>query len=262
MTKFVLGFHPFHVVSVSPWPFLGSVSVMSLSSSVVVYLIGGCLELLAGSALSLLLVSFLWWRDVIRESTGMGHHSKVVVSGLQLGMILFILSEVMFFFSLFFGWFFISLSPDVSLGCVTPPLGVQPLSFTSVPLLNTVILLSSGVSVTWSHHAILEEKSGTLPLALTCLLGATFMMFQCIEYYGIPFSISDSAYGSLFFVATGFHGFHVLVGTSFLGINLYRSSASHFSSSHHLGFEASAWYWHFVDVVWLFLFTSIYWWGS
>nr|UOP70473.1 cytochrome c oxidase subunit III [Hoplopleura pacifica] len=262
MTKLMLGFHPFHMVSASPWPLLGSAGVMSLSMGAVSFLLGGLTLPLILSVISTALISTLWWRDVIRESLGSGCHCSKVMVGLQLGMVLFILSEVMFFFSLFFGWFFIMLSPDPSIGCSTPPIGVQPLSFMSVPLLNTMILLSSGVSITWAHHSILEGASCSIPLGVTCLLGAVFMVFQCIEYYEIPFALSDSVYGSLFFMATGFHGFHVLIGTCFLLVNLMRSLSGHHSPKHHLGFEASAWYWHFVDVVWLFLFISIYWWGS
>nr|AID54839.1 cytochrome c oxidase subunit 3 [Hoplopleura kitti] len=262
MNKLMIGFHPFHMVSSSPWPIIGSLGVMAFSSGSVSFFTGGYLSLLLLGILSSCTVAAFWWRDVIREATGMGFHNSLVLSGLQLGVILFILSEIMFFFSLFFGWFFIMLTPDPSVGCMTPPIGVQPLSFLSVPLLNTIILLSSGVSITWSHHAILEGKSGSFSLFITCSLGMIFMVFQCIEYYEIPFSISDSVYGSLFFMATGFHGFHVLIGTSFLLINFARSVKGHFSSIHHFGFEASAWYWHFVDVVWLFLFISIYWWGS
>nr|AID54846.1 cytochrome c oxidase subunit 3 [Hoplopleura akanezumi] len=262
MSKLMLGFHPFHMVSHSPWPLVGSLSILSLSASIIAFLIGGSKVLLVSSVSVTSFTACLWWRDVIREATGMGSHGERVVSGLQFGMLLFILSEIMFFFSLFFGWFFITLSPDPAIGCCVPPSGVQPLSFMSVPLLNTMILLSSGASVTWSHHAIIEGKGGALPLLVTCLLGCLFLGFQVVEYYEIPFTISDSVFGSLFFIATGFHGLHVLVGTCFLTVNLWRILKGHFSPVHHLGFEASAWYWHFVDVVWLFLFISIYWWGS
>ena len=207
---------------------------------------------------------FVWFRDVVREGTFQGHHTKVVQKGLKMGMILFITSEVMFFFAFFWGFFHSSLAPTVELGSVWPPMGINVLNPWEVPLLNTAILLCSGVTVTWAHHALVAgSRSQALSgLFLTISLGVIFTMLQAFEYLEASFTIADSVYGSCFYMATGFHGFHVLVGTLFLAVCLFRLYNHHFTRQHHLGFEAAAWYWHFVDVVWLFLFVSIYWWGN
>jgi cytochrome c oxidase subunit 3 len=207
---------------------------------------------------------FVWWRDVVREATFEGHHTSFVQLGLRYGMILFIVSEVMFFVAFFWAFFHSSLAPTVEIGAVWPPKGIEVLNPWEIPFLNTVILLSSGASVTWAHHAIIigDRKQAMYGLILTVLLAIFFTAFQVMEYYDAPFTISDSVYGSTFFLATGFHGFHVFVGTVFLTVCLFRLMNFHFTKNHHFGFEAAAWYWHFVDVVWLFLFVSIYWWGG
>jgi len=209
-------------------------------------------------------VMFVWWQDVIRESTFQGHHSLIVKQGIKYGMLLFILSEVLFFFSFFWAFFHSSLAPAVELGVVWPPQGVSALNPFSVPLLNTAVLLSSGATVTWAHHAIVcgAKKEAQLGLFLTLLLGIVFTSLQAIEYYEAPFALSDSVYGSTFFVATGFHGLHVLIGTTFLFVCFFRLLSNQFTRRQHVGFEAASWYWHFVDVVWLFLYLCIYWWGS
>nr|YP_010449160.1 cytochrome c oxidase subunit III [Anatoecus icterodes]YP_010605971.1 cytochrome c oxidase subunit III [Anatoecus dentatus]UTT72539.1 cytochrome c oxidase subunit 3 [Anatoecus icterodes]WAN81292.1 cytochrome c oxidase subunit III [Anatoecus dentatus] len=261
-----LGFHPFHMLSLSPWPILCSFSVMNSMISLYSLMNGFCSTynfLLI--FLSLNLIVYQWWRDVIRESTYQGCHSMKVMSGIYLGFLMFICSEVMFFFSFFFGYFFLSLNPDsYALGSCWPPTGLSPINYESVPLLNTLILLSSGVSITWSHHSLIESNYNQckIGLMLTIFLGFIFSIIQAFEYYECSFCMSDSAYGSLFFIATGFHGIHVLVGSIFLFIVLIRLMKFHLSKNHHISFEVSAWYWHFVDVVWLFLFLSIYWWGS
>nr|WGW18083.1 cytochrome c oxidase subunit 3 [Puncturella cf. parvinobilis] len=211
----------------------------------------------------ILLTMVQWWRDVIREATYGGFHTMQVSLGLRWGMVLFIISEVCFFFAFFWAFFHSSLVPTVEVGCCWPPVGIEPLNPVEVPLLNTCVLLASGVSVTWAHHSLLE---GDLPrgfdsLLLTVVLGIYFTVLQVGEYMETTFSIADGIYGSTFFVATGFHGLHVLIGTAFLAVCLVRLQSLHFSCSHHFGFEAAAWYWHFVDVVWLFLYLSIYWWG-
>jgi len=207
---------------------------------------------------------FQWWRDVSREATFQGHHTVPVGVGLRWGMILFITSEVLFFFAFFWAFFHSSLAPTVELGSHWPPTGIEPLNPFHVPLLNTAVLLASGVTVTWAHHSLLagNRAEATQALALTITLGMYFTALQLFEYIQAPFTIADAAYGSTFFVATGFHGLHVIIGSSFLTVCLLRQIRFHFSNNHHFGFEAAAWYWHFVDVVWLFLFVSIYWWGS
>jgi cytochrome c oxidase subunit 3 len=179
-------------------------------------------------------------------------------------MILFIVSEVMFFFAFFWAFFHSSLAPSIEIGSMWPPKGISVLNPWDIPFLNTIILLSSGASVTWAHHAILagQRMQGVYSLVVTILLASVFTSLQVMEYMEAPFTISDGIYGSTFYMATGFHGFHVFVGTLFLGVCLVRLYKHHFTQNHHFGFEAAAWYWHFVDVVWLFLFVSIYWWGG
>jgi cytochrome c oxidase subunit 3 len=258
--------HPFHLVDVSPWPIMGSFSALTLTTGTVMYMHSynyGSFILLLG-LLMLIAIMSLWFRDVIRESTFEGNHTNTVQNGIKYGVILFIVSEVMFFFAFFWAFFTASLSPTIEIGSIWPPKGINVFSPWEVPLLNTVILLSSGVTITWAHHAILanKRKSAIVGLALTVFLGAIFTCFQAMEYIEAPFNISDGIYGSTFYMATGFHGLHVLIGTTFLIVCLIRLIRFHFTSKHHIGFEAAAWYWHFVDVVWLFLFITIYWWGG
>nr|AKH90808.1 cytochrome c oxidase subunit III [Rhinogobio typus] len=187
-----------------------------------------------------------------------------VQKGLRYGMILFITSEVFFFLGFFWAFYHSSLAPTPELGGCWPPTGITTLDPFEVPLLNTAVLLASGVTVTWAHHSIMEgeRKQAIQSLTLTILLGFYFTALQAMEYYEAPFTIADGVYGSTFFVATGFHGLHVIIGSTFLAVCLIRQIQYHFTSEHHFGFEAAAWYWHFVDVVWLFLYVSIYWWGS
>jgi cytochrome c oxidase subunit 3 len=205
-----------------------------------------------------------WWRDVVREATFQGHHTYIVQKGLRYGMILFITSEVLFFVAFFWAFFHSSLAPSVELGAIWPPKGIEVLNQWEVPLLNTVILLSSGATVTWAHHSIVsgDRNGAILGLLLTVILALIFTALQGLEYYEAPFTIADGVYGSTFFIATGFHGLHVIIGTIFLSVCLIRLMKYHFTKHHHFGFEAAAWYFHFVDVVWLFLFVSIYWWGA
>nr|YP_001718413.1 cytochrome c oxidase subunit III [Loxosomella aloxiata]BAG12598.1 cytochrome oxidase subunit III [Loxosomella aloxiata] len=217
--------------------------------------------------LLILLTMVVWWRDVIREASFQGFHSYQVTRGLRWGMILFIISEVCFFFAFFWAYFHSSLSPTMELGSCWPSVGIHVLNPFQVPLLNTAVLLSSGVSVTWAHHAAIEgihsNWNGLIQgLIVTVFLGIYFTVLQAGEYYEVSFAISDSVYGSVFFMATGFHGFHVLIGTAFLTVCLFRAMNQHFSTGHHFGLEAAIWYWHFVDVVWLFLYISVYWWAS
>nr|ADO60494.2 cytochrome c oxidase subunit III [Heterocerus fenestratus] len=211
-----------------------------------------------------IMIMYQWWRDVTREATFQGLHTLVVSNGMRWGMILFITSEVFFFISFFWGFFHSSLSPSIELGMNWPPLGIIPFNPLMIPLLNTLILLSSGISITWAHHSIMENNfnQAMQGLAITVTLGIYFTILQGYEYIEAPFAISDAVYGSSFFMATGFHGLHVIIGTTFLLVCLIRLANNHFSPTHHFGFEAAAWYWHFVDVVWLFLYISIYWWGK
>lgn len=235
-------------------------------------------------------IMFAWFFTVVNES-GQGHQTQVVRVGLRLGMALFIVSEIMFFFAFFWAFFHGSLSPSIAIGCIWPPKGIQALDVWGLPLINTILLLASGVTLTFAHHAILKENNSTVSkelskhLVVTVILGITFLACQLLEYrYGVTLSWKENIYGSTFFVTTGFHGFHVTIGTIFLLYcwvrvvitSLYLSllkdrlvifffnylSNFSFRKEQHLGFESAAWYWHFVDVVWIFLFLTVYWWGS
>lgn len=256
-------YHPYHLVDPSPWPYVMSCAVLLTTLGTVIYFHYSQLFLVLLGLISISVCMFLWLKDVVRESTFQGYHTKIAVTGLKIGFLLFIVSEVLFFFSFFWAFFHSSLSPSVEIGVMWPPTGISPLNPFSVPLLNTAILLSSGATVTWAHHSIVsgDRKNSIVGLSVTVILGLIFTGLQAVEYVEAPFSIADSVYGSTFFVATGFHGFHVIVGTIFLFICLIRLNYSHFTKSHHFGFEAASWYWHFVDVVWLFLYVCIYWWG-
>nr|AXS65409.1 cytochrome c oxidase subunit 3 [Cucujoidea sp. 18 KM-2017] len=256
--------HPFHLVDVSPWPLLGSLSAMTLMMGLIKWFHQFNMNLFILGFITTLLVMYQWWRDIIRESTFQGHHTFKVTLGMRWGMILFITSEVFFFISFFWGFFHNSLSPNIEMGMIWPPKGIITFNPMEIPLLNTLILLTSGLTVTWAHHSLMENnyKQTFQGLLLTVILGIYFSILQGYEYIEAPFTIADSIYGSSFFMATGFHGLHVIIGTTFLLICLLRHLKNHFSNIHHFGFEAAAWYWHFVDVVWLFLYISIYWWGS
>lgn len=257
-------YHPYHLVDPSPWPYIGGCSALFTTIGAVMYFHYNQAWVALLGLTALVFTMIVWWRDVIRESTFQGHHTLIVKQGLKYGMILFIVSEVCFFFSFFWAFFHSSLAPAIEIGAVWPPKGIDVLNPFSVPLLNTAVLLSSGATVTWAHHGIIsgKRKEAIIGLTLTVLLGLLFTSLQAMEYYEAPFAISDSVYGSTFFVATGFHGLHVIIGTTFLMVCLIRLIAYQLTQHHHFGFEASAWYWHFVDVVWLFLYVCIYWWGS
>jgi len=257
--------HPFHLVDPSPHPLLSSIAALNVTFGGVLWFnnyIGGFSLLIIGF-ITMLSIMGLWWRDIVREATYEGNHTHEVQFGLRMGMLLFIVSEVMFFFAFFWGFFNSSLAPAHDIGGVYPPQGITILSAWQVPLLNTIILLCSGATITYAHHAIVlgSRLHTLLGFALTVALAVLFTMFQVLEYYEASFTISDSVYGSTFFMATGFHGFHVVIGTCFIFVCLIRTIFFHFTREQHLGAEFSIWYWHFVDVVWLFLFISIYWWG-
>nr|AXS65725.1 cytochrome c oxidase subunit 3 [Cucujoidea sp. 23 KM-2017] len=256
--------HPFHLVDYSPWPLLGSLSAMTMMMGLIKWFHFFSISLFMLGLASTMLVMYQWWRDVVREGTYQGLHTFNVTMGLRWGMILFITSEILFFVSFFWGFFHSSLAPSIDIGMSWPPMGIKPFNPIEIPLLNTLILLTSGLTVTWAHHSLMENNyPQTLhSLILTVILGVYFSILQAYEYIEAPFTISDSIYGSSFFMATGFHGLHVLIGTTFLAVCMFRHLNNHFSSIHHFGFEAAAWYWHFVDVIWLFLYISIYWWGS
>lgn len=254
---------PFMAVQTSFWPALVSFALFSLISNFMLYI--NMKLSLAYALFPLFLVffiSFLWWKDFTRESL-LGYHTHKLEVSLRVGMLFFILSEVFFFLSFFWAFYDASLSPRVEIGMSWPPIGIEPLSVYSVPLLNTIILLTRGVSVTWAHHSIINNyfSKSFWSLLVTVLLGIYFLVMQWAEYCEAQFTIADRVYGAVFFMATGFHGMHVLVGTTFLLVVLFHLILGKLLYNHHFSFEAAAWYWHFVDVVWLFLFLSIYWWG-
>nr|WAQ70097.1 cytochrome c oxidase subunit 3 [Rhizosolenia setigera] len=258
--------HTWHLVDPSPWPLVAAIGAFTMTSGGVLYMHnyqGGGSILLTG-VLILLYVMFTWWRDIVREATFEEQHTFSVQRGMRLGMILFIVSEVMFFFAFFWAFFHSSLSPVFNIGSTWPPEAITVIPTFGIPLTNTFILLSSGATVTWSHHSIIirSKKQTLISLLFTIVLAIIFTFFQVLEYIESPFSISDSVFGSCFFMTTGFHGFHVFIGTLFLIVSFIRIVLNHLTSTHHFGFEAAIWYWHFVDVVWLFLFLAVYWWGG
>ncbi len=266
--------HPYHLVAPSPWPVLGAFGALILAVGAIMGMhdIEGWQPVFGAGMLLILFTMLVWWRDVVREAEIEGHHTPVVQLGLRYGMALFIASEVMFFAAWFWAFFDASLFADEAIqqsrvaftGGTWPPIGVEVFDPFHLPLVNTIILLTSGATVTWAHHALRENNRSQLVsgLAITVLLGISFTVVQGYEYLHAPFGFADGIYSSTFFMTTGFHGAHVIIGTIFLIVCLFRAMAGHFRPDQHFGFEAAAWYWHFVDVVWLFLFFSVYWWGG
>ena len=275
--------HDYHLVNPSPWPAIGSLAILIMMVGAV-FAMKPDAELFGMSGfgtymfytglISLFYTAFAWWKDVIHEGET-GDHTSVVQIGLRYGMILFIASEVMFFVAWFWAFFNASLYPIIPTTSneifdvigqvpVWPPIGIETFDPWHLPFINTLILLLSGTTVTWAHHALIggDREGVKKGLWLTVLLGGLFTCVQAYEYSHAAFGFSGSIYGATFFMATGFHGFHVLVGTIFLAVCLGRMYKGHFKPDHHFGFEAAAWYWHFVDVVWLFLFICVYVWGG
>ncbi len=258
---------PYHLVDPSPWPLFGALGAGVTVLGIIFAAHYGQYVVLGVGLAIVLGVMFLWWRDVLRESRAAGLHTPVVRLGLRYGMTLFITSEVMFFVGFFWAFFHYALFPQHVLGTATPswpPAGITTFDPFHFPFMNTMILLLSGCTVTWAHHSLIEgdRRHLIMGLGLTVLLGLCFTMFQAIEYADSPFPFAGGGiYPAVFFLATGFHGFHVIVGTCFLIVCWFRSREGQFTPERHFGFEAAAWYWHFVDVVWLFLFVAVYWWG-
>jgi len=263
--------HDYHLVDPSPWPLVASIATFVLAIGGIMWMHDVTPWVFFIGLVGVLYTMYAWWSDVIKESR-QGLHTPVVQIHHRYGMILFIASEVMFFVAWFWAYFDGFLRIDdvhqigraVATGGHWPPLGVELFDPWHLPLFNTIILLTSGTTVTWAHHALLHnDRKGLIwGLVLTIALGALFSVVQFIEYTEAGFSFSGNLYGATFFMATGFHGFHVIIGTIFLAVCLIRALRNEFTSTQHLGFEFAAWYWHFVDVVWLFLFASVYVWGS
>ncbi|MGL4324880.1 MAG: cytochrome c oxidase subunit 3 [Beijerinckiaceae bacterium] len=270
--------HDYHLVNPSPWPIIGAGSALITAIGAVYAMKGlplfgmkiGAFMFGAGF-IGILYTMMAWWTDVTHEANT-GDHTRVVQMHHRYGMIMFIASEVMFFVAWFWAFFDASLFYGEAInfqraevtGAQWPPKGIAAFDPWHLPLLNTLILLTSGTTVTWAHHALLHGdrqglKSG---LWLTIILGVIFTIVQAYEYGHAAFGFKGNIYGATFFMATGFHGAHVIIGTIFLAVCLYRTYLGHFTPKQHLGFEFAAWYWHFVDVVWLFLFAAIYVWGG
>lgn len=256
--------HPFHIVEISPWPIIASLLSLCLTSALIIIIHKILIQSYFTSVIIIFLISFIWWINVSQEALSQGVHIVQRIKNLKIGIILFITSEIIFFFSFFWAYFHSSISPRIEIGVSWPPLMISSFNPINIPLLNTIVLLSSGISITWAHHRILNNKfnQANISIILTIVLGGYFTLLQLFEYSQGGFSIADSSYGSTFFMATGFHGLHVIIGSIFIGISWKRLSSLIVYSSHIIGFETSAWYWHFVDVVWLFLYSSIYWWGT
>jgi cytochrome c oxidase subunit 3 len=248
---------PYHLVKPSVWPFFGALAAGVMMLGMVMFMHKeklGSIDLgwkwpLIGLA-GVLAIMFVWWRDVIREATFEKAHSPLVQIGLRYGMALFISSEVMFFAAFFWAYYSAALFPPASIGGVWPPANIHTFNPLDMPFIMTLILLLSGTTVTWAHHAVLEGNQRDTVRALAC------------EYHEAQFGLSSGIFGSTFFMATGFHGLHVIIGTIFLAVCLWRANRGDFTSESHFGLEAAAWYWHFVDVVWLFLFASVYLYGA
>jgi cytochrome c oxidase subunit 3 len=267
--------HDYHLVDPSPWPIVGATATFILAVGAIMWMHGAHPWIMLLGVLGVLYTMFMWWRDVVFEAHR-GDHTRIVQLHLRYGMILFIASEVMFFVAWFWAFFDASLYANEAIqasrvavtGGQWPPKGIEVFNPYHLPLLNTLILLTSGTTVTWAHHSLIhDDRRGLIwGLALTILLGMLFTSIQAYEYAHAAFAFSRNSggniYGSTFFMATGFHGFHVIIGTIFLTVCFFRALAGHFRPAQHFGFEAAAWYWHFVDVIWLFLFACIYVWGS
>ncbi|MEM6909770.1 MAG: cytochrome c oxidase subunit 3 [Pseudomonadota bacterium] len=279
--------HDYHILEPDIWPLVGSFSALTFTSGMILYLYpdvfgdNGWIVMGLGLA-GLIATFFMWFRNIVIEAQR-GDHTPVVQLHMRYGMILFIASEVMFFVGWFWSFFDFALFPapltydavsdtttslwgqdGASAAAEFVPNGMEVLDPFSLPLLNTLILLCSGTTVTWAHHALIHGDREGLKQGLwaTLALGVLFSFVQAYEYTVAPFGFGGNTYSSAFYMATGFHGFHVIVGTIFLGVCLYRAYLGHFTPRQHFGFEAAAWYWHFVDVVWLFLFIAVYIWGG
>lgn len=253
-------------MSPSPWPLYTSISLftLTLNAALSMHLFSNSYILFYIALVTVVGSMALWFRDIITEGTYLGNHTMAVQKGLNLGIMLFIISEALFFLAIFWAYFHSALTPTVELGSQWPPMGIESVNPLELPLLNTVILLSSGATITYAHHSLIkgDRKGAIYGTIFTVILALVFTLFQLIEYSVSSFTISDSVYGTCFFFGTGFHGFHVIVGTIFLAVGLWRIIGYHLTDHRHLGYEGGILYWHFVDVVWLFLYISMYYWGS
>lgn len=261
-TKKISVLHSYHIVDPSPWPLVTAFAVFFRVYGLTLHRhnFGRGFQLFALGLFATIINASFWWRDVIREGTFEGHHTFAVQAGIRFGMLLFIVSEIRLFFAFFWAYFHSCLNPTPSIGAVWPPKGIEAINPWLIPFLNTALLLTSGASLTWSHSAILGgyRLEVITSLIITLIFATVFTLFQGFEYFNASFTLTDGVYGSTFYRLTGLHGRHVIVGTAFLCVSLYRIIRHHYTVGNHLGFECAAWYWHFVDVVWIFLFMAIY----
>jgi cytochrome c oxidase subunit 3 len=258
--------HPFHLVTPSPWPIITAFCLLSLTTSAVSSFHGFSSSeiFLLFAFINLVISMSFWFRDIIAEGTYLGNHTLAVQRGITMGVSLFIISEGLFFLSVFWAYFHSALAPTTELGATWPPMGIEAINPFELPLLNTVILLSSGVVVTYAHHCLIQgaRKGALYGMLFTIILAVIFTCFQGLEYSVSSFTLTDASFGSCFYFGTGFHGLHVIIGTAFLAVGFWRILSYQLTDNHHLGLESGILYWHFVDIVWLVLFISMYYWGS
>ena len=256
--------HPYHLVDVSPWPILMSLTLLNFAFIIVKWLTHKEVGLeVAVIVAAIILISYQWFRDIVREAQG-GFHTKRVQKGILISFLIFLSTEIMLFFSFFWAFFHSSLAPNVELGAVWPPYGIDIINPEALPLFGTTLLLSSGFILTWGHHALIKgDKYNALAgISLSFILGLAFAYGQYIEYCNAGFTIADSVYGSVFYMTTGLHFLHVIAGCLFLIFSTIRLWRDNVTSEHHIGLEFAIYYWHLVDVVWLFVYVFYYWWGS
>ena len=255
--------HPFHIVTISPWPILTSINIINTLIGIITIIYRKTTRLIFIGIITLIICLIQWWRDVIRERTFQGLHTFTVTKLIKIRIILFIISELIFFVAFFWTYFHRSIAPRIEIGITWPPSSIKQINPYNIPLLNSIILVSSGITITWTHYSLLTEniKETKLRFTLTIILGIYFTLIQIIEYLETTFCFNDRVYGSIFFITTGFHGSHVNIGLIFLITCFIRLSINHLSKIHHLHFETASWYWHFVDIIWLFLYITIYWWN-
>jgi len=255
---------PYFILNLSPWPILISLNTFNLiiSNVIIINFKFNLLSLL--NLIIIIRISILWWRDIIRERTFQGNHNFYIINLIKFRIILFIISEIFLFISFFWNFLHNSLAPSIELGLNWPPKNINFFNPLLIPLLNTIILLTSSFTITLTHLYLLNnsKKKTIIFIILTIILSIYFLILQILEYNQATFTFSDSIFGSSFYIATGFHGLHVIIGTIFLLINLLRILKLHFSYIHHIRFELAAWYWHFIDIIWLFLYITFYWWNN
>lgn len=255
---------PYFILNLRPWPILAAINICNLIISNLIIINYKFNIILIINFILIFIISIIWWRDVIRERTFQGNHNFYIINLLKFGIVLFIISELFLFISFFWNFLHNSLAPSIEIGLNWPPKNINFFNPILIPLLNTIVLLTSRFTITLTHFYLLNNnlKISKIFLYLTIILSSYFLILQAIEYNEASFTFSDSIFGSSFYIATGFHGIHVIIGTIFLIVNLIRIIKIHFSFIHHISFELAAWYWHFVDVIWLFLYIILYWWNN